>query len=219
VIPESKTNVKPVVRRRPQHADAALLWAASEVFAREGFAGASVARIAERAGATKPTLYARFGSKADLYEATVRDHADAIRAHLFAAYDRAAQLEMADAIKVGVDAWFAFAQARPDGMRLLFGEDAGAASPIASETNAAIIERIAVVTEHFASRGGRSAGSAAPLVAAMIVGTCVYAIRRCLDDPRLDPDAVSSLTTSFLIAAAAGFDPELYARFQRDLER
>jgi hypothetical protein len=47
----------------------------------------------------------------------------------------------------------------------------------------------------------------------MIVGTCVYAIRRCLDNPELDPDAVSALTSSFLIAASSGFDPDLYARF------
>lgn len=213
MIPESKAKVKPVAKRRPQHPDEALLWAASEVFAREGFAGASVARIADEAGATKPTLYARFGSKAELYEATMRYHAAAIRAHLFAAYDRAFELDLADAIGVGVDAWFAFAQARPDGMRLLFGEDAGAVSGVAADTTDAIVERIATVTEHFAERGNRSAGGAARLVAAMIVGTCVYAIRRCLDDPELDPAAVAALTSSFLVAASSGFDPELYARF------
>jgi AcrR family transcriptional regulator len=213
VIPEGKTKVKPVSKRRPQHPDEALLWAASEVFAREGFAGASVARIAEEAGATKPTLYARFGSKADLYEATIRYQGEAIREHLFAAYDRAFELDLADAIRLGVDAWFAFARARPDGMRLLFGEDAGAASNVAGETTDAIVERIAAVTEHFAVRGNRSAGAAAPLVAAMIVGTCVYAIRRCLDDPELDPEAVSALTASFLVAASSGHDPGLYARF------
>jgi hypothetical protein len=60
---------------------------------------------------------------------------------------------MADAIRVGVEAWFAFAQARPDGMRLLFGQAAGATSPIAAETTTAIIERIATVTDHFATRG------------------------------------------------------------------
>ena len=213
VIPKGKTKVKPVQHRRPQHPDEELLLAASEVFAREGFAGASVARIAAEAGATKPTLYARFGSKAELYEATIRYQAQAIRAHLFAAYDRAFDLDMADAIRVGVEAWFAFARARPDGMRLLFGQDAGAASPIAAETSEAIIERIARITEHFARQGGRSPGAAAPLVSAMIVGTCVYAIRRCLDDPALDPDALSALTTSFLVAAASGFDYGLYARF------
>lgn len=213
MIPEGKANVKPVVRRRPQHPDAELLWAASEVFAREGFAGASVARIANQAGATKPTLYARFGSKADLYAATVRDHAEAIRSHLFTVYEGAAELELPDAIRVGVDAWFAFAQARPDGMRLLFGEDAGARSRIGAETTEAIIARIATLTEQFVARAGHSAGAGAEVIAAMIVGTCVYAIRRCLDDPTLDPDAVSAATTSFLVAAASGFDPELYARF------
>lgn len=210
MIPESKTKVK---RRRPQHPDAELLSAASEVFAGEGFAAASVARIAERAGATKPTLYGRFGSKAGLYDATVRDHAEAIRAHLFAAYEQADELELADAIRLGVDAWFAFAEERPDGMRLLFGEDAGATSPVAAETAEAIIERIAEVTENFARRTGRTAGGAAPLIAAMIVGACVNAIRRCLDDPDLDVEAVSALTTSFLVAASSRLDPELYDRF------
>lgn len=203
-----------MLRRTPQHSDADLLAAASEVFAREGFAAASVARIAARAGATKPTLYSRFGSKAELYEATVRDHAEAIRASLFAAYEQAYGLGLAAAIRVGVEAWFAFAQARPDGMRLLFGEDAGAASSVPAETTEAIIERIATVTEHFAGRRERTAGGAAPMIAAMIVGACVHAIRRCLEDPSLDIEAVTALTSSFLIAAAQGLDPELYGRFE-----
>ncbi len=198
-------------RRRPQHADEALLRAASGVFAREGFAAASVARIAAEAGATKPTLYARFGSKAELYEATMRYHAQAIQVHLFAAYDRAPALGMPVAIRAGVEAWFQFAQARPDGMRLLFGEDAGAQSRVAVETTEAVVQRIAEVTEHFATRAGRPAGEAARVLAAMIVGACVHAIRRWLDDPALDADAVAALTTSFLIAAAQGLDPDLYA--------
>ncbi len=211
MIPKGKANVKPVARRRPQHPDQALLEAASGVFAREGYAAASVARIANEAGATKPTLYARFGSKAELYEAAVRYQADAIARELFDAYERAMQLGLADAVREGVDAWFAFAEARPDGMRLLFGEDAGADSSVARETTEAIIQRIATVTEHFANRSDWKAGPAAPVIAAMIVGACVHAIRRCLDDPSLDPAAVSALTTSFLTAAAAGVDPSLYA--------
>ncbi|HUA45498.1 MAG TPA: TetR/AcrR family transcriptional regulator [Solirubrobacteraceae bacterium] len=185
--------------------------AASAVFAREGFAAASVARIAEEAGATKPTLYARFGSKTELYEATLRYHAEAVQHELFAAYDRAINLGLGDAIREGVDAWFEFAEARPDGMRLLFGEDAGADSPLAGETTEAIIQRIASVTEHFATRTKRHAGPAATVIAALIVGACVHAIRRCLNDPSLDPGAVAALTTSFLTAACAGVDPELYA--------
>ncbi len=215
MIPEGKTKGKPVGRRRPHHPDEALLRAASSVFAREGFSAASVARIAEQAGATKPTLYARFGSKADLYEATIAHHSDAIRAHLFEAYDQATNLGLAEAIKAGVDAWFAFAEANPDGMRLLFGEDAGAESPLASRTTEAIVQRLATLTEHFANRAGHPATDAAPVIGAMLVGACVHAIRRCLDDPTLNPEAVSALTTSFLAAASQGLDPELYEAIRR----
>jgi len=197
-----------VRRRRPQHADDELLRAASQVFAREGFAAASVTRIAEAAGATKPTLYARFGSKSDLFDATIRYQADAIQEHLFAAYDRASTLRLHEAVREGVDAWFAFAAERPDGMTLLFGEHAGAHSAIAEQTTEAIVQRITHEVARF--QGERAAGPSAEVIAAMIVGTAVHAIRRCLADPGLDPEAVSALTTSFIVAAAQGVDPELF---------
>lgn len=181
------------------------------MFAREGFAAASVTRIAEAAGATKPTLYARFGSKSDLFDATIRYHAEAIREHLFAAYDRASVLRLPDAVREGVDAWFAFAAERPDGMTLLFGEHVGAHSAIAEETTEAIIQRIAQVVEDYAAQGDRRADRSAAVIAAMIVGSAVHAIRRCLADPSLDADAVSALTTSFVTAAAQGVDPGLFA--------
>src|SRR5260370_29004825 len=44
-----------------------ILDAASAVFAAQGFASAKMATIAARAGPTKPTLHARFGSKEALY--------------------------------------------------------------------------------------------------------------------------------------------------------
>jgi len=212
VIPSGKTNVKGEIRRRrPQHADEELLRAASAVFAREGYAAASVSRIAEAAGATKPTLYARFGSKEELFEATMRYHAEAILEQLFAAYDLATTLKAPDAIRAGVEAWFAFAKERPDGMTLLFGEHIGAHSRVAEQTTEAIIARIARVVDHYTERRGHPAREAAPVIAAMIVGTSVHAIRRCLADPSLNADAVSALTTSFIVAATARIDPNLFA--------
>ena len=178
------------------------------MFAREGFAAASVTRIAQAAGATKPTLYARFGSKSDLFDATIRYHADAIQEHLFAAYDRASSLRLPDAVREGVDAWFAFAAQRPDGMVLLFGEHVGAHSPVAERTTEAIIQRIAREVQRY--QGERTGDRSGTVIAAMIVGTAVQAIRRCLADPSLDPDAVSALTTSFIVAAAQGVDPGLF---------
>ncbi|ARS29359.1 putative TetR family transcriptional regulator [Sphingomonas sp. KC8] len=61
---------------RPRREDAArkivqLLDTAAEIFIRDGYAGASIDRIAAAAGVGKPTIYARFGSKANLLKMVI----------------------------------------------------------------------------------------------------------------------------------------------------
>jgi AcrR family transcriptional regulator len=60
-----------------QRTRAAVLAAAREVFARDGFHGATLERVAEEAGFTKGAVYSAFDSKADLflavYEARVAE--------------------------------------------------------------------------------------------------------------------------------------------------
>jgi AcrR family transcriptional regulator len=53
--------------RRRQHTRDLLLDAAEEVFAKRGFAGASLDEIAETAGYTRGAIYKHFESKADLF--------------------------------------------------------------------------------------------------------------------------------------------------------
>jgi AcrR family transcriptional regulator len=192
-------STRPIHRRRPQHSDAALLDAAAAVFARHGYAAATVMEIAEAAGTTKPTLYARFGSKAELYEATVAYEAEALQSRMFAAYERAADLSLPDFLRETVDAWFALADDRPNGAALLFGDHAGVQSPVPAQTAEALIQRIAQTVEHY-GRTESSGGRAAPLIAAMITGAAIHAIRRCLADP-----------TSFLKASLIGVDRSLLA--------
>ena len=61
------------------HTRAAILAAAREVFARDGFHGATLERVADQAGFTKGAVYSAFDSKADLflavYEARVAERA------------------------------------------------------------------------------------------------------------------------------------------------
>jgi AcrR family transcriptional regulator len=204
--------------RRPQHADDDLLGAAAAVFARDGFTAATVDRIAALAGTTKPTLYARFGSKADLYDAVVRHEAEAIRTHLFNAYRAASHLSVDDFTRAAVHAWFAFAAERPDGMKLLFvGDHAGTQSPVPAETTQTITDRVARAVEDYALRANAVAGPGADVLAAMIVGTVVHAVRRCFADPALDPVKVEALATAFLTNAIRGLDAPLLAveRVQR----
>jgi AcrR family transcriptional regulator len=66
-----------------QHTRAAVLAAAHEVFARDGFHGATLERVAQEAGFTKGAVYSAFDSKADLflavYEARVAERTARIR--------------------------------------------------------------------------------------------------------------------------------------------
>ena len=54
-----------------------LLAAAREVFAAQGYDGASIADVVERAGSSVGSLYHHFGGKAELFVALWQDHQDA----------------------------------------------------------------------------------------------------------------------------------------------
>ena len=63
----------PRVARRRQ-----LLAAAQEVFVAQGYHGAAMDDIAERAGVSKPVLYQHFPGKLELYLALIDAHTDAL---------------------------------------------------------------------------------------------------------------------------------------------
>lgn len=101
----SETQRMPRAQRREQ-----ILAAATEAFARSGFAGTGLDDVAAEAGITRVILYRHFDSKADLYRAVL----DRARANLGAAVgqpDYGAQI---------IDALLAAAARDPAGFRLLF---------------------------------------------------------------------------------------------------
>ena len=67
---------------------AALLRAAAAVFARDGYEGASIADIAAEAGTSSGPIYVHFGSKAELFAATLRANADEALDHVLGTLDR-----------------------------------------------------------------------------------------------------------------------------------
>lgn len=112
-----------------------ILAAAGRVFAKRGFAGATVQEVADEAGMTKPTVYNHFGGKAELYVAVMdRAHGDILaRMHKAAqqpgtAYERVAAVldsqvtvvaEYADLVRVAHSVMFLPERKRPmvDGQR------------------------------------------------------------------------------------------------------
>ncbi len=75
----------PQVQRGPQPRRALIIDTASRVFAREGFAGASVDMIANEAGVSRQTVYNQIGDKEKVFAAVVEDTTERANASLFAA--------------------------------------------------------------------------------------------------------------------------------------
>lgn len=85
-----------------------ILVAARELFCRDGIHATGIDRILAEAGASKMTLYARFGSKEALLGAVLREEGRLQRAHLFgelarAGSDPAAQLRR---VVPAMQSWF-----------------------------------------------------------------------------------------------------------------
>lgn len=206
---KAKVNGGPA-RRRPQHSDDKLLDAATTVFSRHGYAATTVDAIAEACGATKPTLYARFGSKADLYRAAVTRERDVFLDQLFSAYVAAEREPVGTLVERAVHAWFDYADSRPDAYRLLLsGGQNEPAADLLDEMRDEVTARVTGLIEGALRRLDQEERATAGLVAAMIVGACVDGARRLQDDPSLSPARAARVGTAFVVGAVWGLNREL----------
>ena len=103
---------------------AQLLTVAREVFAEDGYHGAAMEKIAQRAGVTKPVLYQPFEGKKELYVALLDSDMARLLAQVSSAIEGAT--ENHDRIRRGVTAYFNYIDANVDSFRLLFRETMGA---------------------------------------------------------------------------------------------
>lgn len=104
----------PAGERRRQLLDIALV-----EFARDGFRGTSMNRIAEAAGVTKPVLYQHFTSKRALFAEVLGDVGERLALTILEATRTATSPrgQVAD----GFTAYFSFMAANPDAFFVLFG--------------------------------------------------------------------------------------------------
>src|SRR5690242_1121592 len=204
-LPPGKLRVKLEASAREQTAprykvaEDTILDAACMVFADEGFDRAKMATIAARAGITKPTLYARFGSKDGLFAAAVSREYELRKAQLFAAYDAPDEEAFHQRLHRWTAAYFDFVRERPDGFRLISeGERNPAGAAVIARANAEIVERIADlvmrVSGHKAKRGAR-------LVASMITGMLTACAREALLRSKIDLDDAARLCEQMLYNA------------------
>ncbi|HEY8584084.1 MAG TPA: helix-turn-helix domain-containing protein [Capillimicrobium sp.] len=93
---------------------------AHELFAERGYASVTMDEVAAAVGVTKPLLYNYFGNKERLYIACMERAGDALVATVVAAVDRAD--EPGDALRLGLQAFFAFVDTDRATWKVLFDE-------------------------------------------------------------------------------------------------
>lgn len=103
---------------------AQLLSVAREVFAEDGYHGAAMEKIAQRAGVTKPVLYQHFEGKKELYLALLDSDMARLLAQVSGAIESAS--DNPERIQKGLAAYFNYIDANVDSFRLLFRETMGA---------------------------------------------------------------------------------------------
>jgi AcrR family transcriptional regulator len=108
-------------RRRPQVLDAALA-----LFLEHGYDGASMQAVADRAGVTKPVVYACFASKDELFRALLAREEERILGEIQSAF-RGADLSDPEATLIeGYTGFLGAVASSPDVYRLIFlGEGGG----------------------------------------------------------------------------------------------
>ncbi|KAF4409686.1 MULTISPECIES: TetR/AcrR family transcriptional regulator [Streptomyces] len=207
-------------RRRPPVArptDEELIEAACSVFGEAGYHETTMDAVAARAGTSKPTLYAHFGSKEDLYRLCADRAAETLAAELVESQRAATGQPLEEQVRAGMIAFFGFATDRPAMYRMLFGDDTAGYATAARERvmSAAAAETALRIRAYAESHRLPSWDAAAELCAWLIVGLAVEGARYALVTRSLDADTAGDFATDFAVAALRHLDPAIAARLDR----
>jgi AcrR family transcriptional regulator len=194
----------------------ALLDAARDVFDARGFNATQVADIARAAGTTKPTLYARLGSKEEIYLRVLEREADVLKTWLWEVYERAEALPLHTMVQAGMEPFFRFAAERRAGFdALLRSEPGGPGSTVARRTEDEIIQRLTnVIQRRSASVGQQIDPASAGALAAASVGVAIQVAQHALDRDR-DLDAAAAIAVMFTENAFRALDPAALKSYKK----
>ena len=196
-----------------------LLDAAADVFDRRGFRDASMVEVAAQAGATKPTLYARFGNKEAIYDRVMRRMAESLIAAVAESYERIEEHEGDPdaATLLPVKAFFDWVRSHPVSFHLLFSTDPGAPAGI-DHRDRALAQLTNLIAEatatHLRQRGLRS-GRMTALLAAYGVGVMHHGALWAVEHDALDRSDLAGISTTFILNGLHGVDPDTLASLRR----
>lgn len=136
-----------------------MLRAATRVFSDRGYHDASMDEIAERAGISKPMVYAYFGSKEALYVACIRAAGESLMESIAGA--AAGALSAEQRVWEGSLALFRFVARQRDAWRVLYREASAAGGPSAAQVAGMRRDVIRLVARLLSERAAAVDGDAA----------------------------------------------------------
>ena len=195
---------------RPER-EGQMLAVARALFAERGFGAVTMDEVAAAAGITKPLLYNYFGNKEQLYLACMGPAGDALLEAILTAVRAAA--DPAEALEVGIGAFFAFLDSERGAWRVLFDETLPASGEVALRV-AEYRERLAALLEEAlgAQLGGSVSGRVATEVGAL--STAVLGAAEALGRWWLREQSISAAEAAQMLAEtlAPGMRARIAAR-------
>jgi AcrR family transcriptional regulator len=194
---------------RQRFSDDELLDAALELFHARGYHGVQMTDLAARAHTSKPTLYARLGSKEETYILVLERESRLLQSALYAEYDRASSAPLGEVVEIAMLAFFQFAQARRAGFDLLFrSEPGGPGHGVGERAMDGVIDHVTKLIDNYIVRTGHQPGSRTPLLAAAGVGAARQVCQYALDTDH-DLQQAGTLLTAFAQGAIRLLDVDL----------
>jgi AcrR family transcriptional regulator len=201
---------QPTVRRRPGRPRAqpiaeqrrGVLDAAREVFARHGYHGATIERVARLSGTPRPTVYELFGGKEDLFAAVVEESAERVVARLSSSFEESADFPLPAFVRHNFTAVFDLFANDRDAVTVLLNAEQGIvdrATDTPGEVRRRVLYEISAFTKSRWEELGVDVGDAAELMALMFFRMGEALAKRDADDRNWNREALIDLLTEFTV--------------------
>jgi AcrR family transcriptional regulator len=201
---------QPAARRRPGRPRSQplaeqrrrVLDAAREVFARHGYHGATIERVARLSGTPRPTVYELFGGKEDLFAAVVDESAERVVARLSSSFDESAEFALPAFVRHNFTAVFDLFEHDRDAVTVLLNAEQGIvdrATDTPREVRRRVLYEISAFTKSRWEELGVDVGDAAELMALMFFRMGEALAKRDADDRNWNREALIDLLTEFTV--------------------
>jgi AcrR family transcriptional regulator len=192
--------------------------AARRVFAREGYNGATIERVAREAGTARSSVYELFTGKDDLFVTVVDDSAERIVQRLREGFEESEDRPLRDFARHSFAIVFDLIERDRDSVTLLLNAERGGLDPQVAAVSAVAETRARVLAEINRFTGGAKwadygieVGSASVMLSLMYFGMAEEVALLQATDEGWDREALIDLLTEFTVGGLfrLGMHPEV----------